>query len=237
MLTISSAANRARQFFVPPNTAEPPKPEFSSAREAGQAIRESQSASARRVELDAEDAKSLAAYETARTKRDADVDRIRVAMRELSQASERATRARTFLLAESRPSDKERQLNDDGINLMKARARHCTQYGVTEVSMVAPDDTEDAKLLAQVLSEQKELQATISRSKATPGTSREEHRIRRIATETAELQPMVDRYRLHYSRWQQSVELKQQFEAMFAERDQLRREREEAVIAAAMGTK
>ena len=55
--------------------------------------------------------------------------------------------------------------------------------------------------------------------------------------EIAELQPTVDRYRLHYSRWQESVELKQQFEAMFAERDQLRREREDAVIAAAMGTK
>jgi len=232
---------RVREFFVPPSVHQNPSPPEFDTKSASQTIRAAKGAADEQKKLRGEERNALVAFREAEAAYHDEIDRIRNRERELSCLIEKAKRAETLLLRLSKPTDEEEQLESHGKELTRKAMEMRSRYRIHAVEMLVPEEHEDAKSLASLEQEIADCETAIKRQHdGNPGRwsgcSVADNRLKKLLTEKGDLQARIDQYQLGYERWQEIQVAKEEARKCFAERDRLRREREETVIAKALKT-
>lgn len=241
MLGLSS--DHVRKFFLPEQPAAQPEPEAPLS-DLGKAIKAGEDVAAERIELAAARQANFARYQLAEADYNAEAKRITDREWELVAIEAKANTALGTVRSSTQRSNEE--INEDELGKASLRkvGQLSSRYQIVEAIVPPADETEEGKRLKEVVAdiaateeEIKRIDAHPSGANRLPGGSHAEHRLSRLLGERSNLEPLVDRNRVHHGHWQEIEATKAEAHRHFANRDRLRREREEKALAAVMKSK
>jgi hypothetical protein len=229
-MAVATTGQIHHHFTIPQAAREPEKPEFTQA-SAGAALVEARKLGVKRDKLRDAEAAALKSLEEAQQRYASEIERIRSERGKLDNASSRGDRARAWLIGNfTAPSADEENLRELTKQKLLEAGQMQARSGCHASEMAPLEETEDFRELQGLDTKI----AKLITSGDFSYQSFDQDELRDLRGKVPELARRVAKYRQQYDAFKQIKALKDESAGYLKKREQLQRDRHEAVIADAI---